>query len=117
MRYLLDTNAVIALLKRQPDVTARVMRNGRREHGLSAIVAHEFLYGAYRSDRPEETLAVFDELRMPVLDFTVEDARRAGARPRARPRQPQPQGVRPRAGPRGRELGSAVIHALCPACA
>lgn len=78
MRYLLDTNAVIALLKRQPILTARVMRNGRREHGLSTIVAHELLYGAYRSDRPEETLAVLDGLRMPVLDFTVEDARKAG---------------------------------------
>ena len=67
MGYLLDTNAVIALLERRPDVTGRVMRNGRREHGLSATVAHELLYGAYRSDRPEETPAISDELRMPGL--------------------------------------------------
>lgn len=78
MRYLLDTNAVIALLKRQPDVTARVMRNGRRDHALSAIVAHELFFGAYRSDRPGETLAVLDGLRMPLLDFTIEDGRKAG---------------------------------------
>lgn len=78
MRYLLDTNAVIALLKRQPDLTDRVMRNGRRDHGLSAIVAHELFLGAYRSDRPDETLAVLDGLRMPLLDFTIEDGRKAG---------------------------------------
>lgn len=78
MRFLLDTNVVIALTKRRPGLTERVFSNPRRDYGLSAIVAHELLFGAFRASRVEEALAAFDRLRMPILDFTVEDARTAG---------------------------------------
>lgn len=78
MRFLLDTNVVIAVMNRRPVVTERVFRNSRRDYGLSAIVAHELLYGAFRARRVDEALAAFDRLRMPILDFSVEDARRAG---------------------------------------
>lgn len=78
MRFLLDTNVVIAVLRREPSVTARVFGNPRRDYGLSPIVAHELLFGAYRSKRADEAVAAFQTLRMPTLDFTVEDARKAG---------------------------------------
>lgn len=78
MRYLLDANVVIALLKRQTRVSEHVFRNKRRDHGLSSIVAHELLFGAFRSQRPNTTLAAFEALRLPVLDFTIDDARKAG---------------------------------------
>ena len=78
MRFLLDTNVVIAVMNRRPVVTERVFRHSRRDYGLSAIVAHELLYGAFRARRVDEALAAFDRLRMPILDFSVEDARRAG---------------------------------------
>ena len=77
MRFLLDTNVVIAVLRRKPGVTARVFGNPRRDYGLSVIVAHELLFGAHRSKRPDEAFAAFQTLRMPILDVTVEDARKA----------------------------------------
>lgn len=77
MRYLLDTNVVIALLKHQAPITERVFRNKRRDYVLSSIVAHELLFGAIKSRRPEETLAAYENLRFQVLDFTADDARRA----------------------------------------
>lgn len=78
MRYLLDTNVVVALLKRQPNVTERVFQNKRQDYALSSVVAHELLFGAYCSRRADEALAAFDGLRLPILDFTIGDARRAG---------------------------------------
>lgn len=59
-------------------MTARVFGNPRRDYGLSPIVAPELLFGAYRSKRAHEAFAAFQTLRMPMLDFTVDDARKAG---------------------------------------
>lgn len=79
MRYLLDTNAVIGLLN---DLTSQLARRVRREKAtdlaISAIVAHELYYGAFRSRRVAENLALVDSLQFAVLDFDNEDARHAG---------------------------------------
>jgi tRNA(fMet)-specific endonuclease VapC len=79
MRYLLDANAVIALLH---DRSSRLARRARRESpndlAISVIVAHELFYGAYKSARVDRNLTLIDALRFAVLDFDVEDARRAG---------------------------------------
>jgi tRNA(fMet)-specific endonuclease VapC len=52
MRYLLDTNAVIALLR---DTVSKLARRARREKpgdiAISAIAAHELFYGAFKSQR------------------------------------------------------------------
>lgn len=77
MKYLLDTNVVIALLKRQENVMERIYRSSRRDYGLSSIVIHELLFGAYRSLRIDRGTAVIEELRLAPLDFTADDARRA----------------------------------------
>ena len=78
-RYLLDANAVIALLR---DPGSRLARRLRQEAlanvAISAIVAHELYYGAFKSRRSEENVALVDKLRFPVLEFDREDARRAG---------------------------------------
>lgn len=79
MRFLLDTNAVIALLN---DPAGNVSRQARRHKpadiGLSAIVAHELYYGAYRSRRRAHNLAIVDGLRFEIVPFEREDARHAG---------------------------------------
>jgi tRNA(fMet)-specific endonuclease VapC len=79
MRYLLDASAVIALLN---DRSSRLARRARRESpndlAISVIVAHELFYGAYKSARVDRNLTLIDALRFAVLDFDVEDARRAG---------------------------------------
>jgi tRNA(fMet)-specific endonuclease VapC len=79
MRYLLDANAVIALLN---DATSKTAKRARRERpsdvGISAIVAHELFYGAFRSQRTTHNLALIDALQFIVIEFDKEDARQAG---------------------------------------
>lgn len=79
MRYLLDANAVIALLN---DTTSRLALRARREKpsdlAISAIVAHELFYGAFKSQRTAQNVALVDALQFAVLEFDKEDARQAG---------------------------------------
>jgi tRNA(fMet)-specific endonuclease VapC len=79
MRYLLDANAVVALLN---DKTSKAAQRARRERvsdvAVSAIVAHELFYGAFKSRRAGQNLALIDALQFVVLEFDKEDARQAG---------------------------------------
>ena len=54
MPYLLDTNAVIALLKNHPTVVANVRRVGSSELRLCAPVEAELWFGVWRSGKPED---------------------------------------------------------------
>jgi tRNA(fMet)-specific endonuclease VapC len=79
MRYLLDANAVIALLN---DTTSKTAQRARRERpgdvAVSAIVAHELFYGAFKSRRATQNVALIDALQFIVLEFDKEDSRQAG---------------------------------------
>jgi tRNA(fMet)-specific endonuclease VapC len=79
MRYLLDANAVIALLN---DKSSKTAQRARRERvgdvAVSAIVAHELFYGAFKTRRAAQNLALIDALQFVVLEFDKEDARQAG---------------------------------------
>ena len=79
MRYLLDANVVIGLLN---DATSKLARRVRRERtgdiAISAIVVHELFYGAFKSARASQNVAVVDALQFTVLEFDKEDARHAG---------------------------------------
>lgn len=78
-RYLLDTNAVIALLNDTGSPLARRVRQQKpADICISSIVAHELFYGAFKSQRAESNLAIVDSLQFEVLEFDKEDARRAG---------------------------------------
>jgi tRNA(fMet)-specific endonuclease VapC len=79
MKYLLDANAVIALLNDAKSKTARRARRHKPgDVGISAIVAHELYYGAYKSQRIARNVALVDSLQFEVLEFDQEDARQAG---------------------------------------
>jgi tRNA(fMet)-specific endonuclease VapC len=79
MRYLLDANAVIALLNDTKSAIARrVRRHAPRDFGVSAVVIHELYYGAFKSHRVEQNVARVDALQFSVLEFDEEDARQAG---------------------------------------
>jgi len=79
MRYLLDANAIIALLNDTTSpVARRVRRHAPRDFGVSAVVMHELYYGAFTSQRVEQNVARVDALRFSVLEFDEEDARQAG---------------------------------------
>ena len=80
MRYLLDTNAVIAMLRDASSRPAlRVKQERAGDVAISAIVAHELFYGAFRSRRADHHVALVDTLQFPVIEFDREDARQAGA--------------------------------------
>ena len=79
MRYLLDANAIIALLNDATSpIARRVRRHAPRDFGVSAVVIHELYYGAFKSQRVEQNVARVDALQFSVLEFDEEDARQAG---------------------------------------
>jgi tRNA(fMet)-specific endonuclease VapC len=79
MRYLLDANAVIALLNdTTTPIARRIRRHAPRDVGVSAVVLHELYYGAFKSRRLEQNVARVDALLFPVVEFDQEDARQAG---------------------------------------
>jgi tRNA(fMet)-specific endonuclease VapC len=80
LQYLLDTNALVALL-REPsgEVSRRVRAHDPGAIGISAIAMHELYYGAFRSERVEHNLALVDGLLLEVLDLDREDGRESGA--------------------------------------
>lgn len=78
MRYLLDTNAVIALFNNNATLKAKLKTCAPADVCISALVAHELYYGAYKSQRREHNLAKVDSLPFEVLALDKEDACKAG---------------------------------------
>jgi len=84
LNYLLDTNAVIALLRNRPmgmrSRLQRVMSRGASV-AVSSVVLHELWYGVVRSSRRAENaerLRIFLSGNIIVLPFDEEDALAAG---------------------------------------
>ncbi len=78
MRFLLDTNAVIALLRGNGGVVSRLRAHAPTDFGLSVVVLHELVYGAAKSARPDANLARVDALRFERVPLTDADAAEAG---------------------------------------
>lgn len=84
MTYLLDTNAVIALLRNQPVVVRDRLRDALcsgESIAISSIVLFELWYGVARSQRRGENaerLRVFLSGDVAVVAFAEEDASVAG---------------------------------------
>jgi tRNA(fMet)-specific endonuclease VapC len=80
--YLLDTNALIALLRpeRRQRVRARLLAQRPGSVVTSTIVAHELYFGAARSARPDDNRRRLDLVFQDVepLVFAREDAEAAG---------------------------------------
>lgn len=79
MRYLLDTNACIALLNEtSPSLLTRIRRHPPADVGLPAPVAYELYYGAYKSRRRDHNLDLLDRMEFDIVPFDASDARAAG---------------------------------------
>lgn len=84
MIYLLDTNAVIAILKGEPvAVRTRLRRVAPKATAiaLSSIVLFELWYGVARSERQRENterLRIFLSGAISVIPFDADDAATAG---------------------------------------
>lgn len=80
MAYLLDTNAVIALMKNHSRVVERVRRAGRSELLICAPVEAELWFGVNKSSRVDENrhhlLTLLEWL--PSLPFSGEATRLCG---------------------------------------
>lgn len=79
--HLLDTNAIIALRTRKSEALVnRVLGSVEGSIGVSAIVAHELYFGAYRSARISSNLETLRLLiaDFPLIGFDREDARASG---------------------------------------
>ena len=72
LRYLLDTNVCIFIIKNRPEgVRARFQTLRPGEVGVSAVTEAELLHGAYKSERVEYNLAAYHDFsaQMAVIPF------------------------------------------------
>ena len=76
MSYLLDTNAVIHLMKLREPLVTRVRESGPTAIVVSSITLAELWFGAARSTRPARSRAEQDLVLSPfrVLDFDASAA-------------------------------------------
>ncbi|UYZ71217.1 type II toxin-antitoxin system VapC family toxin [Moraxella bovis] len=78
MKYLLDTNAVIAILNASERFLTTLERHKEREIAISSIVLSELYYGAYKSQKTAQNLEKINLLPFEVLQFNSQDADKAG---------------------------------------
>jgi len=95
LRYLLDTNIVIYVLKRRPvEVLSTFTANASRM-AISAITLAELLHGAEKSSRVSENMAAIEDFcsRLQVLPYGLKAAQHYGAIRAALEKLGQPIGV------------------------
>ena len=95
LRYLLDTNIVIYVLKRRPiEVLATFNANASRM-AISSITLAELQHGAEKSSRVTENLSVIEDFcsRLDVLPYGAKAAQHYGAIRAALEKLGQPIGV------------------------
>jgi tRNA(fMet)-specific endonuclease VapC len=95
LRYLLDTNIVIYVLKRRPvEVLATFNANASRM-AISSITLAELLHGAEKSQRVNENLAAIEDFRsrLEVLTYGTKAAQHYGVIRAALEKIGQPIGV------------------------
>lgn len=78
MKYLLDSNALIALLNKNPDFIQKITQYSPQDFALSSIVLFELTFGAYKSQKTAENLAKLAKLPFALLPFEQADAQCAG---------------------------------------
>ncbi|NYT67372.1 type II toxin-antitoxin system tRNA(fMet)-specific endonuclease VapC [Pusillimonas noertemannii] len=95
LRYLLDTNIVIYVLKRRPiEALAHFNANASRM-AISSITLAELLHGAEKSSRVSENLSVIEDFcsRLDVLPYGAKAAQHYGSIRAALEKQGQHIGV------------------------
>lgn len=81
LRYLLDTDIVIYVLKRRPVEMLPVFNANASRMAISSITLAELLHGAEKSSRASENLAVVEDFcsRIDVLPYGIKAAQHYGA--------------------------------------
>lgn len=81
IRYLLDTNIVIYVIKRRPIELLQTFNENTGRMAISAITLSELYHGAEKSSRINENLRVIEDFcsRLEVLPYTAKAAQHYGA--------------------------------------
>lgn len=76
LKYLLDTNIVIYVIKRRPIEVMGIFNENAGRMAMSAITLSELFHGAEKSARVAQNLAVVDEFAslLEVLPYTARAA-------------------------------------------
>ena len=95
LRYLLDTNIVIYVLKRRPVEVLSTFNANASRMAISSITLAEVLHGAEKSSRVSENLAAIEDFcsRLEVLPYGPKAAQHYGAIRAALEKLGQPIGV------------------------
>lgn len=80
LRYLLDTNICIYVIKRRPESLLDRFNENASHLAISAISLAELLHGAEQSSLPQRTLAAVEDFysRLDVLDYGAKAAQHYG---------------------------------------
>ncbi|MBN1902373.1 type II toxin-antitoxin system VapC family toxin [Candidatus Sumerlaeota bacterium] len=81
MKYLLDTNICIYLIKKKPaQILGKMMKMDIEDIGISTITLSELLYGIEKSRHPERNKMALMEFLVPfaILDFDQNAAKEYG---------------------------------------
>ena len=81
LKYLLDTNIVIYVLKRRPPEVRDVFNRNQGRMAISAITLAELVHGAEKSALPSRNLDVIEDFcsRLTVLAYPAEAAHHYGS--------------------------------------
>lgn len=95
LRYLLDTNIVIYVIKRRPLAALQLFNTHAGHMALSSITLAELLHGAEKSHAPARSLAVVEDFcsRLEVLPYGPKAAQHYGSIRAALEKRGQPIGV------------------------
>ena len=80
LRYLLDTNICIYVIKRRPELVLDRFNENAAHLAISSITLAELLHGAEKSSQPQRTLAVVEDFcsRLDVLDYGAKASQHYG---------------------------------------
>ena len=95
LRYLLDTNIVIYVVKNKPLSALQLFNEHAGQMAISAITLAELLHGAEKSNAPARSLAVVEDFctRLEVLPYGPKAAQHYGSIRSALEKLGQPIGV------------------------
>ena len=81
LKYLLDTNIVIYVIKRRPLEVLAVFNENATRMAISAVTLAELMHGAEKSSQPANNLAVVEDFcsRLVVLPYAEKAAQHYGA--------------------------------------
>lgn len=80
LKYMLDTNIVIYVIKRRPPEMLETFNRHASQMCISAVTLAELLHGAEKSERKEHNLAQVDDFssRLTVMDYHTKAAAHYG---------------------------------------